>query len=1169
MDTPVIDAMWESEQRYRSLFERNPDAVFALDASGRITLANPACTTISGYSVEELIGKRFVELCAPDQQDATIRKFQRTMAGEPPENLNTALIRKDGRRVNLLVTGGPVVEDGKVVAIHCAAKDITEAQRAEVALRISEAQNRAFFELAAVGLAEADLATSRLLRVNQKLCAITGYAQAELLQMGYQDLTHPDDREVDRQLAAEMLAGQRTSYQREKRHIRKDGTVIWVESNAVVVRDEQESPLRIAAIVVDITERKRAEEALRQSEQRLTEVTQNVHAVLWEATVTGLPGWDDPAVNEPYERPLFQWESGTTNEESFRRLLDLPEIPGQTWKAILYASRRHDMPRLDRNSRLALQRGLSGYQHEFTCRDQHGRVKHLQEAVSISPQAPGRWRLYGVITDITALKQAEGVLRASEAQQRAFFDLATVGLAEADPTTGRFLRVNEKLGAITGYLQDELLQMTVNDIIHPEDRDADRQKLAAMLADPAVACCNTERYIRKDGTIIWVEVNATAVRDDQGRAIRTIAVITDITERKAVSESLHHSEERLKQAVGVANLGIFAHDHDTDVIYFSRILRDIYGFAPNESVTLPMILGRTAPEDRVATTAHIQRAHDPASDGSYIMEHRIVHPDGSIHWVLVHSRTVFAGHGSDRHPVRTIGATMDITQRKAVEQLLQRREQEFRTLVENAPDIIERFDRQFRLVYVNPILAKIIGIPTTAFIGKTKRELGMPLALCELWEAKLTEVFANRRETGFEFDYLAPHGLMHLYARLVPEMAPNGSVETALSIVRDITAQKQAEVALRAANARAQTASQAKDQFIAVLSHELRTPLTPVLPMVQMMEADSRLSIEDREALGMIHRNVELEVRLIDDLLDLTRLSRGKMGLHMVPVDLHDLQQRVIQMCESEIHSKELKLNLKCKAKQHHVQGDAARLQQILWNLLKNAVKFTPVGGSITVRTENPAKDRLAVTVTDTGVGIKDILLPHIFNAFEQGEYARQFGGLGLGLAISKQIAELHGGTLTAHSRGKDQGATFTLELGTCAEETKAASEPNLFEVHAPKQGGRILLVEDHSDTARTMDRLLKSFGYEVRVADSVASALQYAAAETFDLVVSDIGLPDGSGHDLMRRLQTRQPLKGIVLSGYGMEEDIRKSKEAGFSAHLTKPVDLAVLKKALSEICG
>jgi hypothetical protein len=378
----------------------------------------------------------------------------------------------------------------------------------------------------------------------------------------------------------------------------------------------------------------------------------------------------------------------------------------------------------------------------------------------------------------------------------------------------------------------------------------------------------------------------------------------------------------------------------------------------------------------------------------------------------------------------------------------------------------------------------------------------------------------------------------------------------------------------REARAAAEAANRAKDRFLAVLSHELRTPLTPVLAAVQdlQMERDPATAPQ----IEMIRRNVELEARLIDDLLDLTRISKGKLLLNRETVDVHALVHHVIDMCASDIASGELHVTAELNAAQHHVQADPARLQQVLWNLLKNSIKFTPAGGTIAITSANDASHNghpglLSISVKDTGIGMERDQLSRIFIPFEQAEESiiRRFGGLGLGLAISKSLIELHGGQLQADSDGPGKGASFTVQMPYVAPKIgEAPAEPLPRVAQEPKRM-RILMVDDHVDTNQALQRLLTRRGYQVRTAGSVAAALK-AAEEPFDLLISDIGLPDGSGIDLLRMLRDRQPpVKAIALSGFGMEDDIRRSREAGFSEHLVKPINLQKLEEAIQNVAA
>lgn len=370
---------------------------------------------------------------------------------------------------------------------------------------------------------------------------------------------------------------------------------------------------------------------------------------------------------------------------------------------------------------------------------------------------------------------------------------------------------------------------------------------------------------------------------------------------------------------------------------------------------------------------------------------------------------------------------------------------------------------------------------------------------------------------------------------------------------------------LARARAAAEAANQAKDNFLAALSHELRTPLTPVLMMVASMESDDKLSPERRAEVALLRRNIELEARLIDDLLDVTRIAQGKVELKPGIIEVHAVLGSALDICQADLQAKRQVLRTDLQASGTHIEGDAVRVQQILWNLLRNAVKFTPEGGQIIVRSSNSG-GRLHVTITDTGIGIESNAIDKIFTPFEQADrlITRQFGGLGLGLTISRRLAELHGGTIVAQSEGRGRGASFTLTLPV-VEAPSAVTTPLLKPRAAAGGGGlKILLVEDHADTRKSMARLLGRT-HTVRDVGNIEGALKAAENEAFDLVISDLGLPDGSGLDLMRQLRRQHGLQGICLSGFGMEEDLERSADAGFRHHLTKPVDLARLESVIN----
>ncbi len=474
-------------------------------------------------------------------------------------------------------------------------------------------------------------------------------------------------------------------------------------------------------------------------------------------------------------------------------------------------------------------------------------------------------------------------------------------------------------------------------------------------------------------------------------------------------------------------------------------------------------------------------------------------------------------------------------------------------------------------------------------IGRTRESLGRPVHMDEITSPSHREhsraVIAELLKSGvcppFEFEFLneTTGSVPVLIGVAAVEGAhDSGAALNGVAFVLDLTESKRAQRDLQSAKETAESANRAKDQFLAVLSHELRTPLTPVLAIAANSSQDDRLPADIRDEMAMIHRNVELEARLIDDLLDLTRVGRGKLRLQLQVVDLHEIIGRAMTVCsQQEISAKRLRIEPRLLATNYHVRGDPARLQQVFWNLLKNAIKFTPDGGRISIHTTNEfitpeSEPSIVIEVVDNGIGIEAEALPKIFDAFEQGSAARAAasGGLGLGLAISRGLVEAHGGAITASSDGISKGSTFTIRLSTTPTPIEIPSRP--YKIPPPSKAPstrpmKILLVEDHRDTARILAKLLTSSGHHVQIAPCVSDAIATAATNTFDVLLTDIGLPDGSGFDVLReiRLQPHHTaIPAIALTGYGAEQDHARTAESGFCEHLTKPISFEILNETI-----
>jgi signal transduction histidine kinase/CHASE3 domain sensor protein/ActR/RegA family two-component response regulator len=712
------------------------------------------------------------------------------------------------------------------------------------------------------------------------------------------------------------------------------------------------------------------------------------------------------------------------------------------------------------------------------------------------------------------------------------------------------------------------------------------------------------------------------------------------------SQGMARAHGMLDMALSASGAGVWTWDVLADRISGSEQAAHLLGLgALTPHTTFADLHRLVLAEDRPILERQIQQARESRREMRY--EVRVAWPEGSIHWIAGSGRFFYDSSG---RPVRMAGILMDVSERKRAEEELRRAREaseaaerraafladigtalatslDFETTLWTLVQASVPRVADYGMLYLREgsgelhLVALAHGNPAREPLLRRLGELHHPAE--DSPNSLLARALQNQPLLLSEVDLSTARSItddsemLEIFQRLQPRstlvlpLAARGQILGVLSLVTSESGRRYGdddlrmgmELARRAAlavdNARlygeAREANASKDRFLAVLSHELRTPLTPVLATVSNLESQGRIPAGLRSEMAMIRRNVELEARLIDDLLDLTRIARGKLELTREISDTRAVLEHAIQICWGQGGAEgRLSLRLDFQAADYRVWADASRLTQVFWNLLNNAVKFTPAGGTVTVRSWNEGGGEarwLVLEVADTGIGIEPEMLPRIFNAFEQGNRSvtRQFGGMGLGLAVSKAIVELHGGSLAVGSLGRGKGATFTLrlpmaDLSTQSAEPQAdrpladtlpARAPELALPEAADGAPHILLIEDHVDTAQAMSELLRILGYRVSLAGTVAEALTLAESAShghpgdgqIDLVVSDLGLPDGTGFDLMRELVDRYRLRGIALSGYGMEEDIRRSRESGFAKHLTKPVNPQALQSALRQL--
>jgi PAS domain S-box-containing protein len=495
----------------------------------------------------------------------------------------------------------------------------------------------------------------------------------------------------------------------------------------------------------------------------------------------------------------------------------------------------------------------------------------------------------------------------------------------------------------------------------------------------------------------------------------------------------------------------------------------------------------------------------------------------------------------------------------------ERRRRLYETLLENTPDLAYVFDLDHRFTYANKVLLDIWGRTWEEAIGRNCLELGYAPWHAEMHDREIDQVIATRQFVRGEVPFEGVNGRRVYEYIFVPVLGPDGAVEAIAGTTRDMTERKQAEEAMRDANLR-------KDEFLAMLAHELRNPLAPIgaaAEVLQLSALDEKLTKRTAQVIG---RQVRHMTALVDDLLDVSRVTRGLVTISKSPLDLKSVVYGAVEQVRPFMEAQRHHLLFDLAAETAYVMGDQKRLVQIVTNLLNNAAKYTPQGGEIHIRLKVEA-EIVALSVEDNGIGIPADLQPHIFELFTQADRTsdRTQGGLGIGLALVRNLTELHGGTIRCVSEGQGKGSRFTVRLPRhrVAQDDALRPQENPPAAVRSKQPLRILVVDDNADAAQMLALYLEALGHHVWIEHSSMRALACARLEKPDVCILDIGLPEMDGNELARQLRMESGTAHallIAVTGYGQEQDMRNAMAAGFDRHLVKPVDASQLAGLLNQ---
>ena len=1158
----------ESERQFRTLAESIPQLCWMAEPDGHIFWYNRRWYDYTGTTLGQMQGWGWEAVHDPAELPRMLPRWKAALAAGEPWEDTFPLRRHDGEYRTHLSRAFPVKDGGgRVVRWFGTNTDIEEQRRAEDALRRSESFNRTLLASTLVGLYVHDADAGRNVYINPEYTRITGYTQADLDRMdpsSFLALFHADDLgAVQRHVRAVVEGRPGQEFEIEYRFKVADGRWLTLLSRDTLL-SATDGGRRLLGTFLDITQRKRAETDLRvrsaelesllasapigfaffDRRHRYTRINDELAAIngIRAADHIGRTVAELLPVNAAVVDPVIDRVFATG--QAVRDLEVTGETPARP------GVRRHWLTTF------------------YPVRDEQGDVA----AVGVT------------VSEITDRRRAEERLRESEGRLRLALTAARMVAWEWTPADGR-LRVSENAADVFGLPAG--VGLTGIDqgvaLLHPDDAAAYRATFRKAI-DGRNSYLTHYRLVRpNDGRVIWVEERGHTVFDQPGDSPRLYGVATDVTARREAEERLREQEERLRLAVEATGVGIFDYDPATGRQTFCEQAMQIWGFPPGTDPTPELVLNAVHPDDREWVRAATQAALDPAGTGRLQVKHRIVRPDGEVRWVATSGRTAFCCCGTEG--VRSVGTMLDVTDTEQVLQELrqsQRREQERAAVLETVlratptPIWISR-DRECREITGNPASYRLLKMPDTGVVSATApgdlpqtrtfkeyrdgqpldpRELPMQVAAREGVEVngtELTLVFADGE-------------VRTIYGNAVPLRDDRGRVAGAISAFVDITRLKEAEDALREADRR-------KDEFLATLAHELRNPLAPLRTAVSILRMVGPKDAQLEGVRDMIERQVNQLVRLVDDLLDLSRVSRGKIALRRERVPLSAVVQHAVETSGPLIEAGKHRLTISDAPETVSVEGDLTRLAQVVSNLLNNAAKYTPEGGHITLSV-GAEGGQAVVRVRDTGVGIPADMLPNVFQMFTQVDrtLGRSQGGLGIGLALVRRLVEMHGGTVEVHSEGEGRGSEFAVRLPAAATEKAAAAAEGNGPPTPTGPARRILVVDDNVDAAESLSTLLSLDGHEVRTVHGGPAALEQVRAFCPQVVLLDIGMPGMDGYETARAVRDLQQGRAVVLvalTGWGQEEDRRRTERAGFDHHFVKPVDYAVVQRLLATLRG
>lgn len=1075
-----------------------------------------------------------------------------------------------------------------------------ELRRTVARLQKSEGEFGAAFEQVIIGVVVADL-QGRVVRANDAYCRIVGRPAEELLGRDSQSYTHPDDIGPNTNKVRRIESQSLSSVAYEKRYLRPNGQVVYAQISLSAIRDERGQLAGMVGLVEDITERRQNELELASARRRLDSalIAGEVGTFVWE-----IP--HDRVYGDPNFARLFGLQLDATGVAPLDQYL----------KAIHPDDRQRTAETIDHS----VQTGEDYVCEYRVITDQ--RMRWLNARGKVERDANGiATRFPGVVVDVTERRLAQERLAETTAESdrlRRIYEVAlsnTPDLVYVFDLNYRFVFANKALLQMWGKTWDESIGKTCLELGYPDWHAAMHNREIDQVVATRAPIKGEVPFSGTQGRRIYEYIFVPVIGSDES-VVAVAGTTRDVTERKQTEERdrflvrLDDSTRTLNEPYDITQISarLLGEHLGVNRCAYADVEgdQDTFNLTGDYNKGVQSIVGRYQFSAFGEEVLRLMRSNEP-----YIVEDTETDPrcadvvpiyrqtairavicvplmkgDRFVAAMAVHQATPRRWKDTDVDLlIHVANRCWESIERAKVARALAGSEERYRILTETVSAVIWVTDATGSLSVPNASWQTFTGQTPEQYQGWGwvnaihPEDRGRASATWQSALASKREYESHYRLRRFDGEY------RDVIARGAPVVGNDGTIKEWVGNCTDVTEQRRSAEdrerlldSERAARSEAERASRLKDDFLATLSHELRTPLNAILGWAQVLKrAGTRSDVDFAHGMDAIERNARVQTQLIEDLLDMSRIASGKLRLNVQRLDLVDVVNAAVDAVRPSAEAKQLRIEKVLDSPSAMLLGDPSRLQQVVWNLLTNAVKFTPAAGRIQVILQRTGS-HISLSVSDNGKGIKPEFLPHVFERFRQADASttRQHGGLGLGLALVRQLAELHGGSVTVASPGEGLGATFTVRLPMPIARPSEGFDPAGagFELGFDLAGVSVLVVDDEPDARNLAKRLLEECRADVSTAGSAAEAFDLLCRVRPDVVVSDVGMPGEDGYTFIRRVRALPPESGgrtpaAALTAFARSEDRRRALIAGFQSHVTKPVEPMELVAVVASLAG